>query len=72
MRNVTERPEVVEAGVAKLVGNQQDNIVTAAKELLYNQNLYNSMTGKQSLFGSGYASEKIVTLIEEILRNNST
>lgn len=43
LRNVTERPEGVEAGTLKLAGTDTDTVYTMAKELLENKEEYMKM-----------------------------
>ncbi|MBM4326068.1 MAG: UDP-N-acetylglucosamine 2-epimerase (non-hydrolyzing) [Deltaproteobacteria bacterium] len=66
-RNVTERPEAVEAGAAVLVGTDRDRIVTEAQRLLDNPDHYSSMILETNPFGDGNAAEKIVRIIGEFL-----
>lgn len=63
LREVTERPEAVEAGVAKLVGTDPYRIITAAGELLTDPLAYDSMSCRVSPFGDGQASERIVNVL---------
>jgi UDP-N-acetylglucosamine 2-epimerase len=58
-RDVTERPEAVEAGTVKLVGPHYDAIVRTAHELLTNPGAYAAMAGAKNPFGDGHASERI-------------
>lgn len=60
MRSETERPEVVKAGGAILVGTDKEYIVSNVLELLNNQDKYNSMTNILNPFGDGLASERII------------
>ncbi len=64
MRNTTERPEVIECGAGKLIGNDTDNIVQNVKKLLMNSRLYERMSQVKNPFGSGKASEKIIKILE--------
>ena len=64
-RDVTERPEGIQAGTLRLIGTKYDNVYTNLKELLTNQSLYESMSHATNPYGDGHASEKIV---ESILR----
>ena len=64
MREKTERMEGVEIGVSKLVGTNKEKIVSAALELLDNQKLYTSMTGKKNPYGDGHAAERIAEILE--------
>jgi UDP-N-acetylglucosamine 2-epimerase (non-hydrolysing) len=65
LRNETERPEAVEAGVVKLVGTDFGNIVKETKELLTNQNYYASMSKGISPYGDGKASQRIVKILKD-------
>ena len=60
MRDTTERPEVVEAGCARLVGASSENILTAASELFENEQSYNAMAHVKNPFGDGQAADRIV------------
>ena len=67
MRKVTERPEVIEAGAAKLVGTNKKTIVREIQTLLEDNKAYQKMSKKRQIYGNGRASEKIVeTLLSEI------
>lgn len=63
LRDVTERPSVVEAGVVKLVGTDTRRIVNAANELLHDSAAYARMTHAVHPYGRGDASEKIVKIL---------
>lgn len=63
LRNVTERPEGVEAGTLKLAGVHEDEIYAQAKELLDNKESYDKMVAAKNPFGDGYAAERIVEAI---------
>lgn len=63
LRNVTERPEGVDAGTLKLTGVHQETIYKMTKELLTNKEEYNKMAGTKNPFGDGYASERITEAI---------
>lgn len=60
LRNTTERPESVRAGVAKLVGTSTAKIVREANLLLDDEAAYRAMQGGQSLYGDGKAAQRIV------------
>ncbi len=61
MRNVTERPEAVEAGTALLVGTDPEKIVAETRKLLEDASYYRSFLAKNTKpFGDGSASAKIL------------
>lgn len=63
MRETTERPEGIKAGTLKLVGTQEDNIYNSFKELLENEELYESMAHATNPYGDGHACERIANII---------
>lgn len=63
LRNVTERPEGVEAGTLKLAGNDERVIFEMANELLNDKKEYLKMSGAKNPFGDGKASDRIVEII---------
>lgn len=69
MRKKTERPEVLEAGVAKLVGTSSDSIYSNTEKLLENPSLYQSMSKSINLYGDGKASKKILSILKIFLAN---
>ncbi len=68
MRNTTERPEGIEAGVLKLVGTAERDIIDAALKLLEDKNAYSKMSKTASPYGDGKASEKIAKILSDVLR----
>ena len=60
LREETERPEAVSAGVAKLVGTNGPALSTALDELLDDASAYEKMTAGGSPYGDGKASLRIV------------
>lgn len=63
LRNVTERPEAVEAGTAKVVGTEKENIIVATRELLDNKEEYDRMANIRNPYGDGTASKRIVKIL---------
>lgn len=59
-REVTERPEAVEAGTVKLVGTNPDRIVEELTVLLDDSDAYAAMARVHNPYGDGRASERIV------------
>ncbi len=60
LREVTERPEGVEAGVLKLVGTDRRLILQEANRLLDDPAAYAAMARAVNPFGDGHAAERIV------------
>jgi UDP-N-acetylglucosamine 2-epimerase (non-hydrolysing) len=65
LREKTERPEGVEAGVLKLVGTDSQKIVDETRNLLDNESAYAVMAHAANPFGDGHAAERIVNGILE-------
>jgi UDP-N-acetylglucosamine 2-epimerase (non-hydrolysing) len=64
LRDVTERPEAVEAGTVKLVGTVKETIITEANRLIRDKSSYELMSMSINPYGDGLASQRIVKLIE--------
>jgi UDP-N-acetylglucosamine 2-epimerase (non-hydrolysing) len=60
LRNITERPEGVEAGVARLIGTDKDEIVGAVTQLAQNQKSYEAMRSGLNPYGDGRAAIRIL------------
>jgi len=60
LRETTERPEGVEAGILKLVGTATSRIVEQAKRLLDDPSEYAKMAQASNPYGDGHAAERIV------------
>lgn len=60
MREVTERPEGIEAGGLKLVGTDRQRIVAEASRLLGDPDAYRKMSKATNPYGDGHAAERIV------------
>jgi UDP-N-acetylglucosamine 2-epimerase (non-hydrolysing) len=65
MRNTTERPEGVEAGVVRLVGTERQRIVSETARLLRDPQARSQMIKGVSPYGDGNASRRIVDAILE-------
>jgi UDP-N-acetylglucosamine 2-epimerase (non-hydrolysing) len=63
MRNETERPEGIEANVAKLIGTDVEDILRNTELLLNDPGEYAKMSRCVSLYGDGKASERIVNIL---------
>ena len=64
MRDVSERPEAVEAGTARLVGTDQDAIFDAAVALLRSRDQDASVASARNPYGDGTAAARIVDAID--------
>ena len=60
LRETTERPEAVEAGVAKTIGTEQSAIVTEVNRLLNDSDAYANMATGCNPYGDGRAAKYIV------------
>lgn len=65
MREVTERPEGIEAGTARLVGTDEAKIVREIELLLNDPEQYKFMAQAHNPYGDGHAAERIVQHILE-------
>jgi UDP-N-acetylglucosamine 2-epimerase (non-hydrolysing) len=64
MREVTERPEGVAAGVARLVGTCEQRIFDETMTLLHDDSAYQRMACGSNPYGDGTASRRIVDILE--------
>lgn len=67
LRQITERPEAIEAGTARLVGTDARSIVEATHQLLNEPGVYNRMARAANPYGDGKASDRIVAILRERL-----
>lgn len=67
MRDVTERPEGVEAGTVALVGTDRDAIVQQTTRLLTDPSAYARMAQARNPYGDGTASARIVAHLRRAL-----
>lgn len=63
MREVTERPEGIQAGVSRLVGVHQKSIADGLIELLSDPRLRQAMTTAQNPYGDGKAARRIADIL---------
>ncbi|MHB8858938.1 MAG: non-hydrolyzing UDP-N-acetylglucosamine 2-epimerase [Thermoleophilia bacterium] len=66
LREVTERPEAVQSGQAKIVGTSKHAIISAASDLLSKDASYVAMTHDVSPYGDGKAASRIISAIEYV------
>jgi len=60
MRETTERPEALSAGLVKLVGTNKQAIIDESNRLLKDQLYYESMTSAENPYGKGDSARLIV------------
>jgi len=63
LRDETERPEAVKAGVVKLIGTNKKRVYNEVKAILNNKDKYKKMSKSINPYGDGKASERIVKKI---------
>jgi UDP-N-acetylglucosamine 2-epimerase (non-hydrolysing) len=63
MRKITERPEGLDSGMAKLVGTDEELIVEEVTELLLKGSLTGKRSEKSNPYGDGQASLRIINYI---------
>ncbi|MBT9173330.1 MAG: UDP-N-acetylglucosamine 2-epimerase [Syntrophomonadaceae bacterium] len=63
LREVTERPEAVEAGTVAIAGVQEEGIVTLVTRLLRDAMLYKRMAAAVNPYGDGQASARILAAV---------
>ena len=64
LRKETERPEAIEAGTVKLAGVETEDIVRLTRELLEDEEIYQSMAKAVNPYGDGNACRRIADAIE--------
>jgi UDP-N-acetylglucosamine 2-epimerase (non-hydrolysing) len=63
LRDVTERPEAIETGAAKLIGTHTDRIYSETIRLLEDPESYYQMSTATNPYGDGRASQRIVQFL---------
>ena len=66
LREVTERPEVVEAGAGKVIGTDSDRVVQEVVALMQNPLEYQKTSWAQNPFGDGHAAERIANILSRL------
>lgn len=67
MRDNTERPEAVDAGVVKLVGTDEERLVTEIRILLNDSEAYAQMSRAVNPYGDGKAARRSVSALVRLL-----
>jgi len=71
LREETERPEAVDAGVVRLVGTDHECIISETEKLLLDRDYYASMARGVSPYGDGKAAGRIVSILKDLPFNKS-
>ena len=69
LREVTERPEAVEAGTVSIVGTDKEKIKALTLRLLDDTNFYQEFSRKINPYGDGKASERITSFFQAMIGN---
>lgn len=67
LRDVTERPEGVEAGTLKVIGTDSNKIYNETVKILNDKNEYEKYSNSKNPYGDGFASKRIADILEEKL-----
>lgn len=67
MRDNTERPEALEAGTVKLIGTEEERIVSEVSRLLHDPAHFEAMANAVNPYGDGKAAARTVAAIAELL-----
>lgn len=60
MRDTTERPEAVDAGTVRIIGTDQQAIVSSGSLLLIDESAYEQMAASVNPYGDGHAVDRII------------
>jgi UDP-N-acetylglucosamine 2-epimerase (non-hydrolysing) len=69
LRRETERKEMIEEGVAKLIGSSKSRIIKEVQLLLSDKKLHSKMSKGSLLYGNGKASAKICDILKKSFNN---
>lgn len=70
LRETTERPEGVEAGLIRLVGSDENSIYDNLMDVSQNMESIINLSKNKNIYGDGNASRKIVDKLLKVLLNN--
>jgi UDP-N-acetylglucosamine 2-epimerase (non-hydrolysing) len=68
MRDTTERPEAMYAGTVKLIGADEELIVSSVSELLDDEVAYAHMASAVNPYGDGRAAERTVAALAHFMK----
>ncbi|MBN6054665.1 UDP-N-acetylglucosamine 2-epimerase (non-hydrolyzing) [Nonomuraea sp. RK-328] len=66
MRDITERPEALRTGAARLVGTEEDDIVAGVSGLLHSPEDYQRMARARNPYGDGRATERVLAALAHL------
>lgn len=66
IRDTTERPEAIEAGVVRMIGLDPITIISEATELLDNPDAHAAMRNAVNPYGDGHAAERTVKALGDL------
>jgi len=66
MRDVTERPEALEAGTVRLVGTDRKKITAEVELILNDEEVYISMSQAHNPYGDGLAASRITEVLSNV------
>jgi len=72
LREVTERPEAVEAGTVKVIGTDRERVYQSIEELLENKFRYEKMSKAINPYGDGKAAKRIIRALLNDLFDKKT
>jgi UDP-N-acetylglucosamine 2-epimerase (non-hydrolysing) len=72
LRDVTERPEGVEAGVLSLVGADQAKILGLASQIISSKDKHDQYSQGDNPFGDGRAAEKLVNALVDFVEKEKS
>lgn len=72
MRNTTERPEALDAGIVRLVGTDYNLIVSEVSRVIEDADYYDNVSKVSNPYGDGNATQRIFDKIYEFLSNSSS
>ncbi len=67
MRDVTERPEAIDAGTVKLVGTDKDRIIKQVESVMLDEAVYSEMSHAHNPYGDGHAVGRIIDVLNNIV-----
>ena len=70
LRDITERPEGQVVGTLKVIGTDKKNIIKEAVNLIDNEAQYDKMSKAVNPYGNGFASEKIIKVLNNYFKGN--